>query len=273
MRGTLWLWLAGTALVCVSLQVAALPYSDTRVIQDNSLLSLKRTKPSLSIVNPLDVLRQRIILEMARKQMRENNRQVELNKALLREIGKRSSSNFYGGMEDPLDYAYYDRKPYSQRVAPDPERSTAEDELEAMVESLLRGSHLNLAEANRQRIRSINDRQASLASHQDGTQDKAHSQLQPQQQLGRLFSNEQQPVQANQNEGYQQHDDDNNDNGRVDDEVMGGSAGALKGLPDQDSYMDASQVGPGKSESTGNAKESDFRPRYVYGMYKNRYTN
>lgn len=39
-------------------------------------LSSKRTKPSLSIVNPLDVLRQRIILEMARRQMRENTKQV-----------------------------------------------------------------------------------------------------------------------------------------------------------------------------------------------------
>lgn len=40
------------------------------------MLTLKRTKPSLSIVNPLDVLRQRIILEMARRQMRENTKQV-----------------------------------------------------------------------------------------------------------------------------------------------------------------------------------------------------
>lgn len=38
--------------------------------------SPKRTKPSLSIVNPLDVLRQRIMLEMARRQMRENTKQV-----------------------------------------------------------------------------------------------------------------------------------------------------------------------------------------------------
>lgn len=37
---------------------------------------LKRTKPSLSIVNPLDVLRQRLLLEIARRQMRENSRQV-----------------------------------------------------------------------------------------------------------------------------------------------------------------------------------------------------
>lgn len=36
----------------------------------------KRTKPSLSIVNPLDVLRQRLLLEIARRQMRENSKQV-----------------------------------------------------------------------------------------------------------------------------------------------------------------------------------------------------
>ena len=52
--------------------------TDAPTWQENSLLSLKRTKPSLSIVNPLDVLRQRIILEMARRQMRENTRQVRI---------------------------------------------------------------------------------------------------------------------------------------------------------------------------------------------------
>lgn len=96
MKATLWLWsLVTVLLVCVSQRVSAGPYTDTRIIQpqDNSLVApAKRTKPSLSIVNPLDVLRQRIILEMARRQMRENTRQVERNKAILREIGKRSHS-------------------------------------------------------------------------------------------------------------------------------------------------------------------------------------
>ncbi|KAJ6635004.1 Diuretic hormone [Pseudolycoriella hygida] len=49
----------------------------------------KRTKPSLSIVNPLDVLRQRLMLEIARRQMRENSKQVELNRAILKNVGKR----------------------------------------------------------------------------------------------------------------------------------------------------------------------------------------
>lgn len=97
MKATLWLWSLVTVLVCVSQRVSAGPYTDTRIIQpqDNSLVApAKRTKPSLSIVNPLDVLRQRIILEMARRQMRENTRQVERNKAILREIGKRSHADF-----------------------------------------------------------------------------------------------------------------------------------------------------------------------------------
>ncbi|XP_055308393.1 uncharacterized protein LOC129572442 isoform X2 [Sitodiplosis mosellana] len=53
----------------------------------------KRTKPSLSIVNPLDVLRQRLLLEIARRQMRENSKQVEINRAILKNVGKRSSGD------------------------------------------------------------------------------------------------------------------------------------------------------------------------------------
>lgn len=40
--------------------------------------SPKRTKPSLSIVNPLDVLRQRVMLEMARRQRENANKQVKI---------------------------------------------------------------------------------------------------------------------------------------------------------------------------------------------------
>ncbi|KAH8255038.1 hypothetical protein KR032_006211 [Drosophila birchii] len=66
-----------------------LDYTDARNIQDDFLLSAKRNKPSLSIVNPLDVLRQRLLLEIARRQMKENSRQVELNRAILKNVGKR----------------------------------------------------------------------------------------------------------------------------------------------------------------------------------------
>jgi hypothetical protein len=41
--------------------------------------SPKRTKPSLSIVNPLDVLRSRVMLEMARRQRENANKQVNIN--------------------------------------------------------------------------------------------------------------------------------------------------------------------------------------------------
>lgn len=48
----------------------ACPYQD-------GFLPEKRSH-SLSIVNPLDVLRQRLLLEIARRQMRENTRQVNI---------------------------------------------------------------------------------------------------------------------------------------------------------------------------------------------------
>lgn len=51
----------------------------------------KRAGPSLSIVNPLDVLRQRLLLEMARRQMRESHRQVAENRKLMKAIGKRGT--------------------------------------------------------------------------------------------------------------------------------------------------------------------------------------
>lgn len=51
----------------------------------------KRAGPSLSIVNPLDVLRQRLLLEMARRQMRESSRQVAENRKLMNSIGKRGN--------------------------------------------------------------------------------------------------------------------------------------------------------------------------------------
>ncbi|XP_034488183.1 uncharacterized protein LOC117792236 [Drosophila innubila] len=65
-----------------------LDYLDSPAIQDEFSF-VKRNKPSLSIVNPLDVLRQRLLLEIARRQMKENTRQVELNRAILKNVGKR----------------------------------------------------------------------------------------------------------------------------------------------------------------------------------------
>ncbi|XP_011176524.2 uncharacterized protein LOC105208404 [Zeugodacus cucurbitae] len=67
-------------------------YADIKSIQEVFSLE-KRNKPSLSIVNPLDVLRQRLLLEIARRQMKENTRQVELNRAILKNVGKRMLNN------------------------------------------------------------------------------------------------------------------------------------------------------------------------------------
>ncbi|XP_047038389.1 diuretic hormone 45 isoform X1 [Helicoverpa zea] len=50
----------------------------------------KRKMPSLSINNPMEVLRQRLLLEVARKQMREaNQRQAVANRLFLQNVGKR----------------------------------------------------------------------------------------------------------------------------------------------------------------------------------------
>ncbi|XP_030374582.1 probable basic-leucine zipper transcription factor O [Scaptodrosophila lebanonensis] len=86
--------LCATRLVCTAQRGGddgdgyPLNYLDAQAIQDDYLLA-KRNKPSLSIVNPLDVLRQRLLLEIARRQMKENTRQVELNRAILKNVGKR----------------------------------------------------------------------------------------------------------------------------------------------------------------------------------------
>lgn len=50
----------------------------------------KRNGPSLSIVNSIDVLRQRLLLEMARRQMEKSQQQIAENRKLMESIGKRS---------------------------------------------------------------------------------------------------------------------------------------------------------------------------------------
>ncbi|BFF88993.1 uncharacterized protein DMAD_07851 [Drosophila madeirensis] len=85
-----------------------LDYLDARNTQDDFLLA-KRNKPSLSIVNPLDVLRQRLLLEIARRQMKENTRQVELNRAILKNVGKRVYLN-------PAAAGAMISRPYSQQL-------------------------------------------------------------------------------------------------------------------------------------------------------------
>ncbi|XP_063695989.1 uncharacterized protein LOC134827322 [Culicoides brevitarsis] len=90
MKATLWMCSLLTTILFCTNNISAVPlrYPDSRYLEDNLLIP-KRSKPSLSIVNPLDTLRQRIMLEMSRRQMREKEKQIEDNKALFRQIGKR----------------------------------------------------------------------------------------------------------------------------------------------------------------------------------------
>ncbi|XP_046805346.1 probable serine/threonine-protein kinase dyrk1 [Lucilia cuprina] len=83
---------------------------DSQLLQNDYFRS-KRNKPSLSIVNPLDVLRQRLLLEIARRQMKENSRQVELNRAILKNVGKRMANKY----SSPLVAALYDDVHESQQ--------------------------------------------------------------------------------------------------------------------------------------------------------------
>lgn len=53
----------------------------------------KRGHASLSIVNPLDVLRKRLLLEIARRQMRENNRQVRGYEEIILKLKMRNYSH------------------------------------------------------------------------------------------------------------------------------------------------------------------------------------
>ncbi|XP_039493661.1 uncharacterized protein LOC120453167 [Drosophila santomea] len=94
-----------------------LDYPDgTRNTQDDFLLA-KRNKPSLSIVNPLDVLRQRLLLEIARRQMKENSRQVELNRAILKNVGKRvrGGGSGAGGLAPKVSRRYRQQWPAVER--------------------------------------------------------------------------------------------------------------------------------------------------------------
>jgi hypothetical protein len=46
--------------------------------------------PQLSVVSPLDVLRQQLIYELARRRIKENREKIQVNEQLLKTIGKRS---------------------------------------------------------------------------------------------------------------------------------------------------------------------------------------
>jgi hypothetical protein len=63
---------------------------------------VKRTggAPSLSIVNPLDVLRQRLLLEIARRRMRQSQDQIQANREILQTIGKRDINRSQQGTNE-----------------------------------------------------------------------------------------------------------------------------------------------------------------------------
>ncbi|XP_065354523.1 GATA zinc finger domain-containing protein 14 [Calliphora vicina] len=123
MKATTWLCPVLTLLCATKLVYTAqrgsyggyhLDDMDSQLLQNDYFRS-KRNKPSLSIVNPLDVLRQRLLLEIARRQMKENSRQVELNRAILKNVGKRMASKY----SSPLTAALYDIHE-SQQMQPEP---------------------------------------------------------------------------------------------------------------------------------------------------------
>ncbi|CAH1402485.1 unnamed protein product [Nezara viridula] len=49
----------------------------------------KRTGPSLSVANPIEVLRNRLLLEIARRRLQKQGGQAEQNREFLKNIGKR----------------------------------------------------------------------------------------------------------------------------------------------------------------------------------------
>ncbi|KYN32773.1 Diuretic hormone class 1, partial [Trachymyrmex septentrionalis] len=70
--------------------------ADEMLNSENDLGSdVMRTKRigTLSIVNNLEVLRQRVLLELARRKALQDERQIEENRRFLESIGKRSVSN------------------------------------------------------------------------------------------------------------------------------------------------------------------------------------
>ncbi|XP_031830579.1 corticotropin-releasing diuretic hormone 44 [Nomia melanderi] len=87
---------------------------------------------SLSIVNSLDVLRQRVLLELARRKAMQDQQQVNANRRLLDVIGKRSLPLFTNDVSKPMtrtrngiEYAIeQEEKNHDRSITPDkvPER-------------------------------------------------------------------------------------------------------------------------------------------------------
>lgn len=56
-------------------------------VQTSGAFTKRGEGPQLSIVNPLDVLRQRLLLEMARRRLKENQHQIQANERFLESLG------------------------------------------------------------------------------------------------------------------------------------------------------------------------------------------
>ncbi|PRD35089.1 UNVERIFIED_CONTAM: Diuretic hormone [Trichonephila clavipes] len=69
-------------------------------INHPSQFTKRRKGPTLSVVNPLEVLRQRLMLDMARRRIQENQKQIVANAEMLENIGKRSSSSLLRQSEE-----------------------------------------------------------------------------------------------------------------------------------------------------------------------------
>ncbi|XP_076306914.1 uncharacterized protein LOC143223198 [Tachypleus tridentatus] len=65
-------------------------HSETAINRGNGITAKRADRPSLSIVSPLDVLSQRLMLEMARRKMKQSQHQIMANAALLKHLGKRN---------------------------------------------------------------------------------------------------------------------------------------------------------------------------------------
>ncbi|XP_011335082.2 diuretic hormone 44 isoform X1 [Ooceraea biroi] len=75
----------------------AMPELESELLETDNNFGTLRAKRigSLSIVNNLDVLRQKFLLELARRKALQDQRQINENRLVLDSIGKRSVPEFY----------------------------------------------------------------------------------------------------------------------------------------------------------------------------------
>ncbi|XP_069688574.1 diuretic hormone 1 [Periplaneta americana] len=100
---------------------------------------VKRTGsgPSLSIVNPLDVLRQRLLLEIARRRMRQSQDQIQANREILQTIGKREVNTSQQDLADDAEseFVISSTEEKSGNVSPDNDRSPETSDWSAATNS------------------------------------------------------------------------------------------------------------------------------------------